>query len=876
MPVTPLEVFISYAHADASLRKELEKHLSLLQQRKLITSWHDRQIPAGAEWEGEIDAHLNSAQIILLLISADFLSSRYCYGIEMKRALERHHAGEARVIPIILRPVDWEQEPSLHMLQALPTNAKAVTTWPMPPTYDEAFQDIAREIRKVVEEYGKHPVTAIANIAQVWNVPYRRNPFFTGQESILTQLYTTLNANKFAALTQAQAISGLGGIGKTQIALEYAYRHERAYRAILWVQSDTRDAIVSGFSDLAGLLHLPEKDEQDQHLVVEAVKRWLEMHEQWLLILDNADDLDLLEEFLPTRSKGHILLTTRVQAQGTIANGIEVVPMEGAEGALLLLRRAKVLPPKALLEEGTASDLATAKEIVHELGGLPLALDQAAAYIEETACGLEGYLKRYRAQHTILLQRRGMRAREHPEPVATTWSLSFAKVEEISPTAADFLRLCAFLHPDAIPEELLTGGMPNSFPSLLTQTNSATVFDEAFATLRAYSLVHRHPETATLSIHPLVQAVLKDSLSNYQQRQLAKRVVHTVNRLFPSSEFANWKRCERYLLHAQTCAALIVRWYMAFPEAARLLNVSGSYLLHRGRHAEAEPLWQRALEIQEQQLGQDHPNTATSLNNLALLYRAQGRYAEAEPLLQRALAIREQQLGQDHPNTAMSLDSLGNLYQDQEKYAEAEPLLQRALAIREQQLGATHPDTITSLDSLGNLYRVQGKYTEAEPLLQRALAICEQLLGQDHPFTAASLNNLSLLYRAQGRYAEAEPLLQRALEIQEHQLGQDHPEMARVLGNLARLCQDQEKYAEAELLYQRALAICEQQLGATHPDTAMSLDSLGNLYRVQGKYTEAEPLLQRALAIREQQLGQDHPNTATTRKNYALLLQNMQ
>ena len=150
----------------------------------------------------------------------------------------------------------------------------------------------------------------------LWNVPYRRNPYFTGQETILTNLHTTLNANNAAALTQPQAISGLGGIGKTQIALEYAYRHEHTYRAILWVQADTRDALISGFTNLARLLNLPQKDEQDQTIIVEAVKHWLETHEQWLLILDNADDLSLLDEFLPRRSTGHILLTTRAQYAG--------------------------------------------------------------------------------------------------------------------------------------------------------------------------------------------------------------------------------------------------------------------------------------------------------------------------------------------------------------------------------------------------------------------------------------------------------------------------------------------------------------------------------------------------------------------------------
>ena len=361
MPVAPLEVFISYAHADETLRKELEKHLSLLQQRGLIARWHDRLIPAGAEWSDEIDAHLNSAQIILLLISADFLASRYCYGIEMKRALERQEAGEARVIPVILRPVDWEQEPSLHKLQALPTNAKAVTTYPMPPTYDEAFLDIARGIRNVVEEYGKHPVAPTPNTTRIWNIPFRPNPYFTGQESILTQLDITLNANKAAALTQPQAINGLGGIGKTQIALEYAYRHRQAYHAILWVQADTRDALISGFTDLARLLNLPQKDEQDQAIIVEAVKRWLETHEQWLLILDNADDLTLLDEFLPRRSTGHILLTTRAQYVGTLANDIEVKPMETAEGALLLLRRAKVLSSGESLEQAHEADRAKAR-----------------------------------------------------------------------------------------------------------------------------------------------------------------------------------------------------------------------------------------------------------------------------------------------------------------------------------------------------------------------------------------------------------------------------------------------------------------------------------------------------------------------------------
>ncbi len=793
MPVAPLEIFISYAHADEALRKELGKHLSLLQQHGLIASWYDRLIPTGVEWSDEIDAHLNSAQIILLLISADFLASRYCYSREMKRALERQKAGEARVIPVILRPVDWEQEPSLSKLQALPTNAKAVTTWPTPPTYDEAFTDIARGIRNVVEEQGKHLIAATADTTSVWNVPYRRNPFFTGQETILAQLHTTLNTNNAAALTQPQAISGLGGIGKTQIAVEYAYRHRQTYHAMLWAQADTRDALISGFTELAKLLNLPQKDEQDQAIIVEAVKRWLETHEQWLLILDNADDLTVLDEFLPGKNTGHILLTTRAQATGTLANGIEVEPMETAEGALLLLRRAKVLAPNASLEQAREADRAKAREIVQELGGLPLALDQAAAYIEETRCGLSGYLASYQAERTTLLQRRGTLIKEHPEPMAKTLSLSFANVEAANPAAADLLRLCAFLHPDAIPEEVLSVGAPRFVPSLKTLATSTTAFNEAIASLRAYSLLRRLPEIGTLSMHRLVQAVLKDAMNTDQQREWAERAVRSVNQLFPSVEFANWAQCDRYLLHAEVCKALIDTWNFTFPDASRLLNQAGYYLRERSRYAEAEPLFKRALAIREQQLGLDHPYTATSLNDLATLYYIQGKYAEAEPLFRRALAIYEQQLGLDHPHTASSLNNLAMLYQDQGKYAEAEPLFKRALAIYEQQLGTDHPLTAASLNNLAELYSTQGKYAEAEPLYQRALAIKEQQLGTDHPLTAASLNNLAMLYYTQGKYAEAEPLLKRALAIYEQQLGLDHPDTARTRNNYAILRQKMQK-----------------------------------------------------------------------------------
>ncbi len=233
--------------------------------------------------------------------------------------------------------------------------------------------------------------------AQVWHVPFRRNPFFTGREQLLHSLHENLTQTGAAALTQAQAISGLGGIGKTQTAVEYAYRYRDEYQAILWVSAATQNTLMADFVTLAGTLDLPEKNEQDQNLTVRAVKRWLAQHAHWLLMLDNADDLQVVEEFVPTGGKGHILLTTRDHAPGALAQSVEVQQMDQDEGSLLLLRRARLLAASASLDQAPPQERSSAEAIVSEMDGLPLALDQAGAYMEETQCGLAAYLDRYRS-----------------------------------------------------------------------------------------------------------------------------------------------------------------------------------------------------------------------------------------------------------------------------------------------------------------------------------------------------------------------------------------------------------------------------------------------------------------------------------------------
>jgi tetratricopeptide (TPR) repeat protein len=537
----------------------------------------------------------------------------------------------------------------------------------------------------------------------VCNLPYPPNPFFTGRERELEQLYAQLHQHQIAAIGQTVSISGLGGIGKTQLAVAYAYQHINEYHFILWARAESVEALTASYVEIAHLLDLPETDAQEQEIILDAVKRWLHRQRGWLLLLDNADIPAFLPTFLPRTFGGHLLITTRAAdlsvSLASIPPSLPVTVFSEEQGTTFLLRRSGLLALAASLDQVPPALLLDAQAIVQEFGGLPLALDQAGAYLKETGCTLAAYWQMYRDHRADLLSRRrrtnASSHPDHPDSVATTWNISFEQVEQQIPAAADLLRLCAYLAPDAIPEELITQGGPVLAPSLAQLAVDAYQFNQAMETLHAYSLLTRDPITQTLTIHRLVQTVLRDTLSYEEHVHWIREASQAVEAVYPDPEVAHWIACERLLPHILVC----VTWMEPIPEitvgAARLLNQAGRYLRERGRYQAAEPLYQRALAIREQHLGPEHPDTATSLHNLAALYQSQGKDEQAEPLLKRALAICEQHLGPEHPDTATCLNNLAHLYGSQGKDEQAEPLLKRALAICEQHLGPEHPTTQT-------------------------------------------------------------------------------------------------------------------------------------------------------------------------------------
>ena len=449
------------------------------------------------------------------------------------------------------------------------------------------------------------------------NVPYERNAFFTGREPLLRQLHEMLHQKGSSALSQPQALSGLGGIGKTQTALEYSYRYRHEYHAIFWIRAESEAALNTSYTEIAKRLALAEQEAPDPDKIVQAVKHWVEQHEQWLLIFDNADTPASLKRYVPRHAtgKGHLLLTSRAQVFDMlgIARPMEVQEMQPEEAVAFLLKRTGRDEPD--LHERTAGE-----QLAKELGYLPLALEQSSAYILEEHARFQDYLASYRKQRLALLNKAQPKATDYPKSVETTWAINFREVEK-EPAAADILRLSAFLGPDHIPLELLTNGAGHLGPILAEvlarTTNDPLVLDETLEPLTRYSLIHRDVDAQTYSLHRLVQEAVKDKMDAATRQLWTERAVRMVDESFPFNEDAPWPLSQRYLLHALECATHIKQHHMAFDEAAHLLNSVGVYFWRRGQYEDVEPLYQQAQTIMEQVEGPNALNTLYILNNLA-------------------------------------------------------------------------------------------------------------------------------------------------------------------------------------------------------------------------------------------------------------------
>src|SRR2546423_1011577 len=698
------------------------------------------------------------------------------------------------------------------------------------------------------------------------NIPIDRSPYFTSREGVLQKLRELLVADKATALKQA--VKGLGGTGKTQIALEYAYRYYNTYRAILWAGADSPEMLFKSFVQIAETLNLPERNEQEQKQAVRAVRRWLGNNTEWLLILDNLEDPNILADFLPLKYDGHVLVTTRAQTIGICEHSIEVEKMSNEEGAFLLLRRAGIISLYDPFSKASVNDQEVAKKISEEVDGLPLALDQAGAYIAEHGYTLSEYLDLYRVQHIELLRRRGIATFGHPASVYVTFELCFERIKQNNQAAGELLQFCAYLHPDTILVDMIVTGASNLGPILEPVAANHIQLTDAIDELLKYSLFRRNTDGKTFTMHRLVQAVILDKIGKQEQQQLMERVVQVIDSAYEAAGSSLIQDNERYAIiqytaqydsHALHCAKLIEQLGIENIEAVFLLLAAGNSLRERGLYRSAKTLLKQAVKLCERIKRPENPLTTHFNTNLTPLDQQAGQYDRAEPLYQRALEINECAPEPNYVIIAYSLNNLGQFYTHRRNYPLAEQFFNKALAMQEKSLGLEHPDNETILHNMTILYLEQGKYDLAEQVDKRAKTLRVQEQRSNDIAIVADLANSILLDIKQGNHDHAESLCQQVLLILDKaQVPPEHPLRTLLLSYLARIYTQQMKIVQAEELYTHVLNIRKKMLGPDHLDLAETLLGLAELYKHQGNYDQAEPLYEQALDIRKKALGLEH------------------
>lgn len=746
----------------------------------------------------------------------------------------------------------------------------------------------------------------------VWAVPYGHNPFFTGRAKVLNDVRTALEHAPVVALTETGRLSSLDGVGKTQAAVAYVQRFQDRYQRVVWLRGESECTFLEDVLRLATLLATEEAGPEDWAGSIDAVRRRLAQEKDWLVVLDDLRAPQLMQGWVPNGARSHVLLTTSREtctALG-IEHTLELGEFPQEEAVRFLYKRTGRL-------DTDSAERKAATQLASTLGGFPLALELAGAFIAAEEIGVGEYLGRFEP-HPAGDKPLSLGGKASGHAVARCLELTLDRIQQDSPSAIELLRAIAWVDLDHIPLDGLSEG-PDGFGPLLVPVLSITpvnqeALEPLLKPLARYGLIRLDQGKKGLSIHRTIRSMVRKGLTEQEHDLWRDRVIDLASRALSPRNGEGPPATPRVLptMHmalraAYNATGLPVEFGHRLRECALLTQEQAGLSFAQGlfesslavleaalgaddldvagwwhdlgdryaaeeRKADADRCYTRSLATREARLGRHHADLASYLDTLATCYDRMGEQTSADTCFSRALNIREQTLGAAHPDLATYVHSVGRRYAGASRHREAEEYLTRALHLLEEAFGRVHIEVAGCLHDLACEYVEQGRGQEAEPHFKRALAMAKQLLPAGDPSLATYLHSLARYYHTTKKYKLAEPLYADALTLRERA---HDPGLAVSLNNLAAFYHEQRKYTKAEPLLKRALALVKRFLPADHPDLAICLNNLGALFVARRKYVEAEPLYERALAIKEKHLPSDDPELLTTLDNYAGLLRKL-
>jgi tetratricopeptide (TPR) repeat protein len=670
---------------------------------------------------------------------------------------------------------------------------------------------------------------------------------------------------------------------KTQIALEYAYRYqEKTGCSIFWVRSDNEANFTKNYSDIARLANLsPELKGVD---LLYAVKRWIEEQRRWLIVFDNADNLNIFKparashqlhedktpspellQFVPNTSNGTAIWASR---DGSILGrlvgvneGVEVGKMTFQES----LRLFQNLSGRPVTDTASESE----KELLNHLEMLPLAISQASAYIRKTTVSTQLYVRAFteseeRQANLLSTEFDEIHRSDVPNSVMHTWLISMKQIAEESECGERILNTIAFLDNQNIPFELLSAAVGAAYSEDQVLLAAARLVEYSF--LQRQKAINN--ELPVYGQHRLVRLAARKALAPEKSHFYSRKALNVMIDVFPSGAHETWRTCKLYLPHSLKA----VEWREAegyCDLAPILLTRMGRYYWEQGQSDEAEGLDIQVLELRKTVLGEEHPDTVQAMANLALTWWQQGRSDAAEELQAQVLELRKAVLGEKHPDTITAMANLTSTWWQQGRSDAAEELEIQVLELSKAVLGEKHLDTITAMANLASTWQQQGRSDVAEELKVQVLELRKAVLGEKHPDTITAMANLALTWWQQGRSDAAEELEVQVLELSKTVLGEKHPDTIRATANLASTWRQQGRSDVAEELEVQVLELRKAVLGEKHPDTITAMANLASAWWQQGRSDVAEELEIQVLGLSKAVLGEKHPDTITAMANLA-------